>query len=713
MSDDKLDKLFSEAGVPEPNELVRARIKREAMAAFISASSQGKDEASRLTETTSVVNRNERSLFMQNSMKNRMWIGSIAASLAMVIVLVVVKQMPRQPDGDSTAVVVNQTITDTTVTDTVITNTKVVDKALVDKTAPAETAPAKTEAVIAASAKPQPAAVAVVAAQASAAKKDKQMKAYAEEQVARRDALAAREREATASYAAAPAAAEPQALAKMQAGAASTAMMFEADSQAWPQQENNRDRFSHPDESTVKLVSEEPVSTFSIDVDTASYSFVRRQLNRGVLPAQDAVRVEEMINYFDYQYPVPSSSKEPFATQVHVLPSPWRPGNKLVHIAIKGYEISKQKQPDSNLVFLLDVSGSMDSPDKLPLVKQSMSLLLESLKATDTVAIVVYAGAAGVVLEPTKVKDKTKIFAALEHLQAGGSTAGGEGLALAYQLAERNFKKDAVNRIILATDGDFNVGVTQDERLEDFVTRKRNSGIYLSVLGFGEGNYQDALMQTLAQNGNGVAAYIDTLGEAQKILVDEASSALFPIATDVKIQVEFNPAAVAEYRLIGYETRALNREDFNNDKVDAGDIGAGHSVTAIYEITPVDAKAKLLDDSRYQKEAQVKTSSDELGFLKLRYKRPGENESKLVSTAIVELKAARELTAAEKKLIDEAHFAIAVAGFAQILRGGKYTGEWDYDQVIELAQKTKGDDAYGYRTEFIQLVRKAKVAKGM
>lgn len=702
MTDDKLKQLFEESAVPEPNDMVRARIKREAMAAFISAPSQGKDEHARLTETTAVVNRNERSLFM----KNKVWMGSIAASLVMVIVLVVVKQMP-QPDSDSTAVVANQTITDTTVIGNVV----------ADKTEAAKTAPAKT----------QPAAVAV--AQVAAAKKEKQAMAYAEEQVARRDALASREQEmkasermagadaaavmgaASAGYAAAPAPASAE--LQIPGGGAPTAMMFEADSQAWPQQENNRDRFSHPDESPVKLVSEQPVSTFSIDVDTASYSFVRRQLNRGVLPAQDAVRVEEMINYFDYQYPVPTSSKEPFATQVHVLPSPWRPGNKLVHIAIKGYEISKQKQPDSNLVFLLDVSGSMDSPDKLPLVKQSMSLLLDSLKATDTVAIVVYAGAAGVVLEPTKIKDKTKILAALDHLQAGGSTAGGEGLARAYQLAERNFKKDAVNRIILATDGDFNVGVTQDERLEDFVTRKRNSGIYLSVLGFGEGNYQDALMQTLAQNGNGVAAYIDTLGEAQKILVDEASRALFPIATDVKIQVEFNPAAVAEYRLIGYETRTLNREDFNNDKVDAGDIGAGHSVTAIYEITPAGAKAKLLDESRYQKENPATAAMDELGFLKLRYKRPGEKESKLVSTPIVEMKAARELTAAEKKLIDEVHFSIAVAGFAQILRGGKYTGEWDYDKVIELAQKTKGDDAYGYRTEFIQLVRKAKIAKSM
>lgn len=478
-----------------------------------------------------------------------------------------------------------------------------------------------------------------------------------------------------------------------------------------PTEEVNRDRFSHPDQNSVKLVKEQPVSTFSIDIDTASYSFVRRQLNRGVLPSEDAVHVEEMINYFDYQYPLPSSRKGPFSTQVNVIDSPWHQGNKLVHIGIKGYDIEKNVQPDSNLVFLVDVSGSMDAPDKLPLVKQSVGLLLESLKPTDTVAIVVYAGAAGAVLEPTKVEDKTKILAALEQLQAGGSTAGAQGLALAYQLAERNFKKGSVNRIILATDGDFNVGITHDESLEDFVARKRQTGIYLSVFGFGEGNYQDALMQTLAQNGNGVAAYIDTLSEAQKILINEATSALFPIANDVKIQVEFNPATVAEYRLIGYETRTLNREDFNNDKVDAGDFGAGHTVTAIYEITPVDAKGRLIDASRYRPDLQAKTNNHELGFLKLRYKLPDEIRSHLISTPITESSGARELTSDEKKLQAEIGFSVSVAGFGQLLRGGKYTGSWTYDEVIDMAQKNKGDDLYGYRTEFVQLVRKAKTAK--
>src|SRR5690606_14660674 len=364
-------------------------------------------------------------------------------------------------------------------------------------------------------------------------------------------------------------------------------------------QDEGRDQFETIVPNPVKLVTEEPVSTFSVDVDTASYSFVRRQLNQGVLPQKDAVRVEEMINYFDYDYPLPESRETPFKATVAVTDAPWKAGNKLIHIGIRGYDIAPGQAPASNLVFLLDVSGSMNSPDKLPLVKQSMGLLLSQLKPTDTVAIVAYAGAAGTVLEPTQVKEKQKIMAALEQLNAGGSTAGGEGIKLAYKLAKAGFDKNAVNRVILATDGDFNLGITDQEELKGFVERQRDEGIYLSVLGFGQGNYQDDLMQVLAQNGNGVAAYIDTLSEAQKVLVDEATSTLFPIAKDVKIQMEFNPKTVKEYRLLGYETRALKREDFNNDKVDAGDIGAGHRVTAIYEITPVGSASGLIEPSRY------------------------------------------------------------------------------------------------------------------
>ncbi len=470
-------------------------------------------------------------------------------------------------------------------------------------------------------------------------------------------------------------------------------------------QEVGRDKFIAFEENRMTPVSVEPVSTFSADVDTASYSFVRRMLNRGVLPQPDAVRAEEMINYFDYRYALPERKAEPFAPSVAVVDSPWADGRKLMHIGIKGYDIAPADKPRSNLVFLLDVSGSMNSPDKLPLVKQSMEMLLSSLDPNDTVAIAVYAGAAGMVLEPTPVKEKQKILDAMRSLSAGGSTAGAQGLRLAYELAESQFDASAINRVFLATDGDFNVGLTNPRELEGFVERKREEGIFLSVLGFGQGNYRDALMQTLAQNGNGVAAYIDTLSEAQKVLVDEANSTLFPIAKDVKLQVEFNPATVAEYRLIGYETRALNREDFNNDAVDAGDIGAGHTVTAIYEFTPVSSEARLIDDSRYAPTLVRDGYGKEYAHLKIRYKLPDEDKSRLIE---------RPITLQDgSKLSGDTGFATAVAGFAQVLKGGRYTGDFDYDDVIGLAQQTKGDDPYGYRTEFIQLARKAKTAAAM
>jgi len=469
---------------------------------------------------------------------------------------------------------------------------------------------------------------------------------------------------------------------------------------------SGRDKFDAADANPVKRVSAEPVSTFSIDVDTASYSFVRRQLNAGFLPQKAAVRLEELVNYFPYDYPLPKDRSQPFSTNVTVLDSPWKAGNKLVHIGIQGYEL-QEAQPRANIVFLLDVSGSMETPDKLPLVKQSMGLLLESLHAEDSVAIVVYAGAAGTVLEPTPVKDKQKILAALDRLQAGGSTAGAAGIQLAYQLAESQFIANGVNRIVLATDGDFNVGIDDIEELKGFVERKRQSGVFLSVLGFGQGNYQDALMQALAQNGNGVAAYIDTLGEAQKVLVEEASSALFPIAKDVKIQVEFNPAAVSEYRLLGYETRLLAEEDFNNDAVDAGDIGAGHSVTAIYEITPVGSDSAVFSDTRYGEKHPSREKSDEYGYLKLRYKLPNEDSSRLISQPI------GTQSQSTPEVLREARFATAVAGFAQLLQGSKHVGNWHYTDAVKLAQSNRGDDAFGYRAEFIQLIRKAEVANAM
>jgi len=476
-----------------------------------------------------------------------------------------------------------------------------------------------------------------------------------------------------------------------------------------------RDKFEHFDVSPVKRVSEEPVSTFSVDVDTASYSFVRRQLQAGVLPQKDAVRVEEMVNYFDYSWPAADSRAEPFKPTVVVSDSPWNRGRKLVTIGIKGYEIPRGEQPDANLVLLMDVSGSMSGADRLPLAVKSMELLLASLKPTDTVAIVVYAGAAGKVLDPTPVRDKEKILDALHSLQPGGSTAGAEGIELAYQLAESSFRKGGVNRVLLATDGDFNVGIDSTEELKGFVERQREKGIFLSVLGYGMGNYRDEMAQALAQNGNGVAAYIDSLNEARKVLVEQATGSLFTIAKDVKLQVEFNEATVSEYRLVGYETRALKREDFNNDAVDAGDVGAGHTVTAIYEITPVDSGASSVDPRRYGNvakpdEASGKSSglSSEYGFLKIRYKLPDGRESKLLEQPI-----GKAMPAASAAVKRDVQFSTAVAGFAQLLRGGQYTGKLRYDDVIEDADGALGGDRNGYRAEFVQLVRKARTAKGM
>lgn len=475
-----------------------------------------------------------------------------------------------------------------------------------------------------------------------------------------------------------------------------------------PQQQVGRDNFERVEENSIIQVKQEAVSTFSIDVDTASYAFVRQSLDNGVLPQKDSVRVEEMINYFDYDYAGPSSKDEPFKANIAVKDSPWNEGKKIMTIGIKGFDVEKADMPDSNLVFLLDTSGSMNEPKKLPLLKQSLSLLLDTLKPTDKISIVTYAGSAGVVLPPTEVKEKGKILASLQNLSAGGSTAGGEGIRLAYQQAQANFDEKAVNRVILATDGDFNVGITSPDELQDFIEREREKGIFLSVLGFGSGNYNDALMQKLAQNGNGVAAYIDTLNEARKVLVQEAGATLFPIAKDVKIQVEFNPAQVSEYRLVGYETRALKTEDFNNDKVDAGDIGAGAEVTAIYEITPV-GEATAIDDSRYAAQDSVlrTDTSSELAFVKIRYKLPKENESKLITKPVtgdetVDATFARETAWAE-----------AVAGFAQLLKGGTHTGPLTYDDVLKQAEANKGGDAYGYRAEFITLIHKAKTAASM
>jgi Ca-activated chloride channel family protein len=481
--------------------------------------------------------------------------------------------------------------------------------------------------------------------------------------------------------------------------------------QGAPAEPIGRDQFAGASENPFRVVREAPVSTFSLDVDTASYSFARASLNRNVLPQPAAVRTEELVNYFPYAYESPTSANEPFRTTVSVFPSPWSEGRKIIRIGIKGYTLQSTSRPRANLVFLIDTSGSMNAPNRLPLVKQSLALLLTQLQPQDRVAIVTYAGNAGTALEPTSAEDKGKILGVIERLQAGGSTAGAEGIRQAYALAERNYDPAGVNRVILATDGDFNVGITNRDELKGFVERERGKGIFLSVLGFGMGNYNDAMAQALAQNGNGVAAYIDTLNEARKVLVEEATSQLFPIAKDVKIQVEFNPATVAEYRLIGYETRLLKRDDFQNDKVDAGDVGSGQTVTALYEIVPVGGP-RATSELRYAPQAVAggdNAQTSEYAFLKMRYKLPKSETSTLVSTPIDRgMEQARFEDAPH-----DARFAVSVAAFGEILRGGRHTGAFGYDDVLRIAAAARGDDPYGYRTEFLNLVRAAKSASAL
>jgi Ca-activated chloride channel family protein len=467
------------------------------------------------------------------------------------------------------------------------------------------------------------------------------------------------------------------------------------------------DRF--PDQAPNKsvLVSEQPVSTFSADVDTASYAFMRRSLSAGRMPPLEAVRVEEMVNYFPYHYARPRDRANPFAISTEVMPSPWKAGNQLAHIAVRGYDLQAAERPRVNVVLLVDVSGSMMPPDRLPLLKQGFHLFADRLRADDSVAIVSYASGTRVVLEPTSGKDKDKIVDAIDALHAGGGTAGGAGLQRAYEMAERHFDPNAVNRVVLATDGDFNLGLTDPRQLEQFIAAKRKTGIYLSVFGVGTGNLNDALMQRLAQSGNGNAAYIDSLLEARKAMNEELSSTLFPIANDVKLQVEFNPARVAAYRLIGYETRMLQRQDFKDDKVDAGDMGAGHTVTAIYEITPSGAAAGLVDAPRYRgnQRARPKTGSgDELCFVKLRYKLPGAATSRLMTHPVHAASARTRFDAAPS----DQRFAVAVAAFAQRLRGESQLSDTGYATIATLANDARGDDSEGYRAEFVKLVRMAE-----
>lgn len=480
--------------------------------------------------------------------------------------------------------------------------------------------------------------------------------------------------------------------------------------QMQPQPEN-RDRIEDFKTNPVHAALEDPVSTFSIDVDTASYSFVRSSLKQGTLPQADTVRVEEMINYFPYDWKGPESASTPFNSTVSVMPTPWNTQTRLMHVAIKGFDVKPTEQPKANLVFLIDVSGSMDEPDKLPLLKSAFRLLVGKLKPDDTISIVTYAGDAGTVLEPTKASEKDKILSAIDNLTPGGSTAGEAGIKEAYRLAQKSFVKDGVNRVMLATDGDFNVGQSDDDDLKRLIEKERKTGVFLSVFGFGRGNLNDQMMQTIAQNGNGTAAYIDTLAEAEKVLVEDASSTLFTIAKDVKIQVEFNPNKVSEYRLIGYETRALNREDFNNDRVDAGDIGSGHSVTAIYEITPKGSGGEQIDPLRYG-QASVDNggvaNADEYAFVKIRYKLPNEDVSKLITTPVT---SANEISSFDQASTDQ-RFSVAVAAFGQKLRDEDATAKFGYDKIMEIATAARGADPFGYRSEFLSLVRLASALGG-
>ena len=471
--------------------------------------------------------------------------------------------------------------------------------------------------------------------------------------------------------------------------------------------EPSGDEFTSFDEQRLKAVADEPVSTFSIDVDTASYSYVRRQLEDGYVPEPDAVRIEELINYFPYAYPSAVTAEVPFRPTMAVYPTPWNPKTQLLHIGIKGYVPAVTEDKASNLVFLIDTSGSMDEPDKLPLLKRAFALLVDQLSANDTVSIVVYAGSAGVVLEPTKATEQAKILGALDNLWAGGSTAGAEGIELAYRLAEEAKVDGGINRVILATDGDFNVGIDNPEDLEDFIKAKRDSGTTLSVLGFGQGNLGDDTMQALAQNGNGNASYISSFREAQKVLVEEMGGTLDMIAKDVKIQVEFNPAVVSEYRLIGYETRALNREDFNNDAVDAGDIGAGHTVTAIYEITPVGSGAELIDPLRYGETTETPAAGAELAFLKMRYKLPESDVSQLIEVPVT----ADLVYGNISEISDDMRFAASVAAFGQKLKDSNYGSAMGWDDIAALARSAKGEDESGYRAEFIRLIKDASLLK--
>ncbi len=474
-----------------------------------------------------------------------------------------------------------------------------------------------------------------------------------------------------------------------------------------PKPVTDRENYLPIEQDSIKQTSVTPVSTFSIDVDTASYSNVRRMLAReGRLPPHDAVRVEEMINYFSYHYDTPDNTQRPFSVNTELAPSPWNAGRKLLQIGLKGYQPTHQQRPPANLVFLIDVSGSMRDHNKLPLVKKSLNLLVNTLDQKDRIALVVYAGAAGLVLDSTPGNQKATIRAAIDQLQAGGSTHGSAGIHLAYQVAAQNLIEEGINRVLIASDGDMNVGTVSITALKELIANKRQSGIALTTLGFGAGNYNYSLMEQLADTGDGNASYIDSLTEAQKVLVKEAQSTLLTIARDVKIQVEFNPAVVAEYRLIGYENRTLRREDFSNDKIDAGDIGAGHTVTAFYELTLSDSAEKRLSPLRYAPPEPLTVDPAELAelaFVKLRYKLPDENTSTEIKQAIATDTLIDTFSAAS----EDFRFASGVAAFGQLLSGGVYTDNFGYNDALTVMRNARGIDPHGYRSELLSLVELA------
>lgn len=475
----------------------------------------------------------------------------------------------------------------------------------------------------------------------------------------------------------------------------------------YPTEPLNRETYIAFDANPVQRVAEQPVSTFSIDVDTGSYTNIRRMLNGGQRPPADAVRVEEMINYFRYDYPAPRHAQQPFSVSTELAPAPWNEKRVLLQVGIQGMDVATADLPPANLVFLIDTSGSMAPDNRLPLVQRGLRLLVEQLRPQDSVAIVVYAGGTGVALPPTPGDRKAEIAAAIDGLRAAGATNGGAGIQLAYRMARQAFVEGGINRVILATDGDFNVGTTSRETLLTLVGDQRRSGISLTTLGVGYGNYNDAMLERLADAGNGNHAYLDNLREARKVLVEQMSGTLHTIASDVKVQVEFNPAVVAEYRLIGYENRVLRREDFDNDRVDAGEIGAGHSVTALYELALVGSGGEANAPLRYADPVPTAAGarSDEIALLRLRYKLPGEDDSRLIEAPIAR-------SAIGEAPSENLRFAAAVAGFGDLLRGGAQVGDFGWNGVAELARGARGEDPMGHRGEFLQLVDLAATLTG-